>query len=304
MRRSFLEQRLREIAEVDCGIVFTDGVALVSAEPLGGDRGVRATLSDGTTATFRAVVGCDGINSTVRSIIDPHAPQPRYVGLANFGGYTEGVSEGQPGHWHMHFGYKAFFGFARDNDGGTAWFANLPQNEPVPRETRNSRSMDDWKKELCAAFADDAGPAVKLIRAGRLDLAADNTRDLPHVPIWSRDGLIVIGDAAHAPSPSSGQGASMAIEDAVVLAQCIRDNPDSMALAFRTFEAARRERVEKIVAEGARSSNNKIAGPVGRFFRDLMLPLVFRFLVTPESNQWLYGHHIDWDMKMTAGNGK
>ncbi len=40
---------------------------------------------------------------------------------------------------------------------------------------------------------------------------------------WHSGRMIVIGDAAHAPSPSSGQGASLSIEDAVVLAKSLRD---------------------------------------------------------------------------------
>ena len=40
---------------------------------------------------------------------------------------------------------------------------------------------------------------------------------------WHRGRMVVIGDAAHVTSPSSGQGASLAIEDALILAQCLRD---------------------------------------------------------------------------------
>lgn len=133
---------------------------------------------------------------------------------------------------------------------------------------------------------------------GTLELAADNTHDLPSVPVWHRPPIIVIGDAAHAPSPSSGQGASLALEDGVVLAQCLRDGhgPGS---ALATFERLRRRRVERIVAQGARSSSSKAAGPVGRILRDLMLPFVFRYVVTEESQAWMYDHHIDWDRRVT-----
>jgi FAD-dependent urate hydroxylase len=45
---------------------------------------------------------------------------------------------------------------------------------------------------------------------------------IPHLPAWHRGRMIVIRDAAHAPSPTSGQGASLSIEDAVVLARSLR----------------------------------------------------------------------------------
>jgi 2-polyprenyl-6-methoxyphenol hydroxylase-like FAD-dependent oxidoreductase len=104
--------------------------------------------------------------------------------------------------------------------------------------------------------------------------------------------MIIIGDAAHAPAPSSGQGASMAMEDAIVLAKALRDVPDIPA-AFDTYEELRRERVERTVAEGARGSSTKTPGPLGRLVRDLMLPIVFRFFVTEKSLAWMYNYRVD-----------
>ena len=119
---------------------------------------------------------------------------------------------------------------------------------------------------LIELFAGDRGPVVNLIANGALQLTADDTHDLPSVPTWHKAPLAVIGDAAHAPSPSSGQGVSMALEDGVVLAQCLRDAPD-IPRAFALFERMRRQRVERIVAQGARSSSSKAAGRVGRVVR-------------------------------------
>ena len=87
--------------------------------------------------------------------------------------------------------------------------------------------------------------------------------------------MIVVGDAAHAPSPTSGQGASLSIEDGVVLAKCLRDLPSTDA-AFARFEALRRPRVERIIKAAARINNSKAAGPVARVFRDAMMPLFLR----------------------------
>jgi FAD-dependent urate hydroxylase len=120
------------------------------------------------------------------------------------------------------------------------------------------------------------------------------------VPVWHRGPMVVIGDAAHAPSPTSGQGASMAAEDAVVLAKCLRDLPDIPA-ALTAYEGLRRRRVERIVAQGARTGSTKTPGGLARVLRDLMLPLVFRFLVTEKSMAWIYDHHIDWDAPVTVG---
>lgn len=94
-----------------------------------------------------------------------------------------------------------------------------------------------------------------LIRAGSLELAGDNTYDLPHIPTWWHDRTVLVGDAVHAPSPSSGQGTAMALEDAVVLARALRGSTEN---ALADYEHSRRARVEKIVKAGARTSSTKI----------------------------------------------
>ena len=94
-----------------------------------------------------------------------------------------------------------------------------------------------------------------------------------------------------------GQGASTALEDALVLARCLRDLPGPEQ-AFTTFEALRRERVEKIVAVARRNGQQKaITNPVGAFLRDLMLPLFIKLSGSPD---WLYGHRLEW--KPPAGD--
>ncbi len=79
------------------------------------------------------------------------------------------------------------------------------------------------------------GRRFSLVRAGALELAGDNTYDIGHVPVWRRGPIVIIGDAAHAPSPTSGQGASMAAEDGVILAKALRDLP-TVASALEAFE--------------------------------------------------------------------
>jgi 2-polyprenyl-6-methoxyphenol hydroxylase-like FAD-dependent oxidoreductase len=120
------------------------------------------------------------------------------------------------------------------------------------------------------------------------------TYDFPSVPHWHRDRMVIIGDAAHAASPSSGQGASMAIEDAIVLATCLRNEP-SVAQAFVSYDQQRRERVERVVAQGRRNGFGKTPGPLGRAFRDLALRVVFRNPArATRSMDWIFDHRIDW----------
>jgi hypothetical protein len=61
--------------------------------------------------------------------------------------------------------------------------------------------------------------------------------------------------------------------------------------------------VERVVAYGARGSSNKAMRGAARVLRDLLMPLVFRHLITAKSVAWLYEHHVDWERPPGADNG-
>jgi FAD-dependent urate hydroxylase len=201
----------------------------------------------------------------VRRIIDPNAPAPRYVPVLNVGGYIPDLTVDMPAReFRMQYGSRCFFAWMPTPDGGVVWFANPPMAREPDRGVLSTMSDADWRR-------------------------------------WHTDDMLVIGDAAHATAPSAGQGASMALEDAVILATCLPDCPD-IPCALAVFESLRRERVERIVKHGARSANSKAAGPVGRVIRDLILPIVFRRAARDggRSMMWLQGHHIDFDQPAVA----
>ena len=137
---------------------------------------------------------------------------------------------------------------------------------------------------------------------GRYKLAGENAADFPRVPVWRNDRVVLVGDAAHAVSPSSGQGASMALEDAVVLAKCLRD-VESVPEAWSTYESLRRQRVEKIVAAGRRTSSTKVAGPIGRRLMDALMPMVLRRVGRDGAGgqAWIYDYDLDWDKPVAVG---
>ena len=275
------------------GLRIEHGKRLIAAEQVG-DR-VQAAFADGSTAQGDVLIGCDGVHSTVRSIIDPEAPTPTYAGLLNTGGYAHGVQASNgPGHYEMIFGKRAFFGYVAAPGGQVWWFANLPRRGDPARGQTQALSDRAWRAQLAEAYAGDAGPATDLIEATPQLMATTPVHTLPHLPGWYHRQMIVIGDAAHAPSPTSGQGASLAIEDAVVLAQFLRDQPSAQA-AFAAFEAARRPRVERIIKWAARINNSKAAGPIARIFRDAMLPVILAMTANSKAQKQAYDYHINWD---------
>jgi 2-polyprenyl-6-methoxyphenol hydroxylase-like FAD-dependent oxidoreductase len=290
IRRADLSVALRREAERR-GIPLAYGKRLTGCTKSA--AGVTARFADGTTAGGDLLVGADGLHSRTRAALDPAAPAPRYLGLLNAGGFTTGpvARELRPerGVMQMAFGRRAFFGWAAAPDGSVWWFANPPRRQPIePAEWTPQR----WRAELLELFAGDAVPAAALIRASAEIVGPWNTWDLPRVPVWHDDRTILIGDAAHAVSPSSGQGASMAIEDAVTLGRCLRSRAD-IAAALTDYEHLRRARVEKVVAYGRRSGSTKTAGPVGAAVRDTLMPLVMRMLHRKGDPQaWIFEHRI------------
>lgn len=296
MRRSDLHRTLREEA-ARRGIGIWQDRRLVGVTSRGAAPGrVVATFADGSTATGDLLVGCDGIRSRVREALNPSGPRARYVPALNVGGYADLVPPGaRPGVLTMYFGRRAFSGYLVTPAGQTWWFANPPRRDEPADGQLAAVSDAEWRDLLHRLYADDRSPTADLVDSTPGPLAGWTTHDLPTVPVWHDDRIVLVGDAAHAMSPTSGQGASMAIEDAVVLGQCLRDLPLPQALA--RYEALRRPRVQRIVAESRKSSRLRSVGPLGRLARGLVLPLVLKHAAGTgaASLAWIHQHHIDWD---------
>lgn len=163
----------------------------------------------------------------------------------------------------------------------------------------SAATPDQWRRRLSDLFADDMPLIRRILDSSTGDVGVYPVHDIPTSPVWHRGPVALIGDAVHATSPSAGQGASMALEDAVVLAQCLRDAPD-LTTAYTTYERLRRPRVEKVVAYSKSLSASKTAGPVARVFRDLMMPVALKLFANPKSHAWMYDHHIDWNRRVAA----
>jgi FAD-dependent urate hydroxylase len=299
LKRADLYQALYQEA-ARRGIDVQHGKRLTAAEPTG--NGVRAVFDDGTDAAADVLIGTDGIHSTVRKLIDPTAPAPTYIGLINLGGYARGVEvDAEPGSYTMIFGKRAFFGYVLAPSGEVWWFANIPRRDEPARGEAEAITAAQWQARLAALYAADAGPAARLVEAS--DTAgiskASPIHSIPHLPFWHNGRMIVIGDAAHAPTPTSGQGASLSIEDAIVLARCLRDLP-TPEVAFTRFQALRRPRAERIIKQAARINSSKTATPLTRILRDATLPAIMKMAANSKQATAAYRYHIDWDTPPTT----
>jgi 2-polyprenyl-6-methoxyphenol hydroxylase-like FAD-dependent oxidoreductase len=281
------------------GIAIEHGRRLVAVDEA--PDGITARFADGTTATADVLVGADGIRSTVRALIDPDAPGPRHVPLLNAGGWADVAPPTRPDAANFVFGRRAFLGWWLDRDAGTAWFANVPDPEPLTAALARAIAPADWLARLAELFAGER-PAAELVARTPPErfFALGSVETMPPVPRWSRGRMVLVGDAVHAPSPSSGQGASLAIESAVELARSLRDAPD-VAGAFASYERLRRGRVERVAKQAAKTNRTKGFGRVATRMMGLTMPLALRTVLTPER---MLGadqrHRIDWDAPALA----
>ncbi|MDX3235274.1 FAD-dependent monooxygenase [Streptomyces sp. ME03-5709C] len=269
------------------GIHLSFGKRLVAAEQT--RDAVTATFGDGTTATADILIGADGIHSTVRTLIDPHAPGPEYGGVLSFGGYAaDSGAVTEPGTMYFAFG-RSFIGYWRLPDDRIAWFAALPSTEPLTSAEVNRIPAGHWLTRLREQYADHTPGRALLEHTAPDDLIAVGPMErMPSVPHWHRGRMVLVGDAAHAPSSSSGQGASLAIESSVELARCLRDLPTPEA-AFAAYDRLRRARVEMIGTDAAAKNRAK----AGQASDTPAFP-------TPEQMfAPVHRHHIDWDEPVT-----
>jgi FAD-dependent urate hydroxylase len=279
------------------GIRIETGKRLVAAEETA--DGVTARFADGTEASGDILIGADGLRSVVRTLIDPAAPAPKYAGLISFGALID--HPGVPstgGKMNMPFGKKGFFGYQVFDDDTAVWFVNLPNAEPMTLAQVQQTPAEEWLHRLPPLYADDRTPATGLISKTPPEglIVVGPMENMPKVPMWSRGRMVLVGDSVHAPSSSSGQGASLAIESAIELARCLRDLPYPQA--FAAYEKARRPRVEKVIAATNRKNSAKAAGPVMRVVNAWAIK-VFARLAKPEKMAWVFHNRIDWEA--TAG---
>jgi len=289
IKRGLVNRVLRE-AVVSAGIPIEFGKRLTEFEHRGG--GVIARFDDGSEVHGDVLIAADGIHSQARRQVLPDGPRPEYIGLINCGGFARYAPASPSATMHMTFGEQGFFGYQAVSSDEVYWFSNFGAREPT-RAALASVTSDEWKRRLLSLHQDDHEPIRSIIAATDGDIGAWATCDLPFLPTWHTGDVCLIGDAAHATSPSAGQGASLALEDAAVLAQCLRDIRGT-TVAFQAFEAMRKPRVEKVIAQARRNGSQKaVSNPIQRWARDRLLGFFLKRGV--EANRWIYRYRVHWD---------
>ena len=248
------------------------GARIVVGQRLDGPADERAADAD-------LIVGADGIWSQTRRALDPAAPAPAYGGLYSVSGTSAAVPDGlATDGFNWIFARHGVFIYLPAPDGTVWWTAQVSAAEPPD----DPAAVD--VPALTALFGGEA-QAAAVLRAATSVRGAN----LGHVlkPVTRRhDGRIVlIGDAAH--PVGAGQGASIALEDAVVLARHLAAAGNAIPAALAAFDAERQPRAGKLAAMETSNRDAKTAGPIGSRMREMIMPLVFnRFY--ENATGWLY----------------
>ncbi|WP_329255872.1 FAD-dependent monooxygenase [Actinoallomurus sp. NBC_01490] len=240
-----LEVRRGDLAEVlygavrdDVEFLFNDSIATLDDH----EGGVDVTFRGGARRTFDLVVGADGLHSNTRGLVfGPEERFHRYLGYC-FAGFTmrndfdlshEGVLWSVPG--------RSAALYAVGDGDELHGFLTFTRPDPPFDAFRNP----DAQRELVASvFAGDGWLVPRMTAAMRAadDLFFDVVSQI-HMPRWSAGRVALVGDAAYAPSFMTGQGSSIALVGAYMLAGELATRPGH-AEAFAAYEDGVREFVE------------------------------------------------------------
>jgi 2-polyprenyl-6-methoxyphenol hydroxylase-like FAD-dependent oxidoreductase len=233
--------------------------------------GVSLALEGGETARGAALIGADGIRSTIRGQLFPDA-KPRFAGQKAWRGVVGFAAPPGAGFWGETWGAGARFGLLPMVNDRVYWYAtrNAIENEP--------EMPDGRRAELLRLFGSWHAPIGALIAAtDEGAILRNDLYDLPPMQTWSRGRVTLLGDAAHATTPNLGQGGCQAIEDAVVLARALSQTADVEA-ALQAYEAQRIARANRIIELSRRVG---VVGnwrhPLARALRDTLTRLTPRW---------------------------
>ncbi|KAF9243900.1 FAD/NAD(P)-binding domain-containing protein [Melanogaster broomeanus] len=283
------------------------------------------------------LIGADGIWSQARlsmfKSLGLPEPKPTYSGLVGIGtivdvdtipGFSGFLSLERP--CVMIYGRQGFVGMALLDEQGkkVGWWTN--------RETPE-RAREEWQLQKEQLFREVGGfntsyssswghvfmfigsgtilglgvPVPQLLAAAEAsgeELSVWPVFEVEKLSHWHSKRTVLIGDAAHAMPPYSGQGASQSLEDAGHLAYLLRQylekrssaaqglNVEELTSTLATFQAARQPRVDAIVEEAnRRGSQKKEHSAFGQFMRKWIMKIVFFFMQEGSVDGW-FGYKV------------
>ena len=198
--------------------------------------GVSAYFTDGKVVQGGLLIGADGLHSRIRSQLFK-GTEPHYSGYTCWRGIVH-TTRKDIETWAWGKGYQ--FGITPMSKDRAYWFAQryAPEGEPDKPDGR--------KREVLQLFHDWHDPIPEIIEATEeASILRNDVYEGKLLSHWSRGRVTLLGDAAHTMTPNLGQGACIAIEDAVELAACLNATTDIRS-ALQNYETRRIRRANRI----------------------------------------------------------
>ncbi|SAK60939.1 6-hydroxynicotinate 3-monooxygenase [Caballeronia temeraria] len=225
---------------LSANVEFVYGDSIRAIDPR--EDSVRVAFAGGADRSFDLLIGADGIYSNVRKhVFDAEAAVvfPLGVVLALFSTPNFiGLDDWQIGHRVEEFGYVIYPSRDKRELRIGAGFA---APEP-PLSRADVEAQKRVVSEACAHLKGDFPRFIDAMR--RTDQFYYNELAQIHMPSWSKGHVVLLGDAAHCASPFSGQGTSLALVGAFVLAHELVRNGQDFAQAFAAYENRMRPYVD------------------------------------------------------------
>lgn len=217
------------------------------------DTGVSVKSVSELQSSADLVVGADGLKSTVRQLLFSDEAKPRPAGFTAWRGVVEDEVEEYGEHW----GRGLMFGMTPMEPGRTNWYAavgkeHMEKVDAVTAPIGLSPLFESWPAQITTALINSS--AGSLLRHDVYDLS-------PHLKSYASGKVVLIGDAAHAMTPSLGQGACQALIDAGALARELQNasGAGTVEAALLRFDALRRKPTQRSVVMSRRLSKLAMA---------------------------------------------
>ncbi|NGO67239.1 FAD-dependent oxidoreductase [Streptomyces boncukensis] len=290
-------------AAVERGVRFVHGKTLDSYTDDG--RRVTAAFDDGTRAVGDVLIGADGVHSKTRRTMFRNAPDAVYTGMLGLGGraYTPRLKP-TPLATVCLFGWEAFFSYHVEDDHSAHWMTFAPWPRPPHPGEESVLTDEEWKKWLRKLFRRDMSPIREVLDRSHGPVDVYPVFDVRGTPSWHSGRVALIGDAARTAPPRIGVGASLAMEDAVVVAKCLRDIKDPPR-AFAAYEEQRQQRVRRVTRWGRLYARPpKVNSAAGMWLREVAMPPLLRLAPSISSMDWIYGYQVAWEEPALQGRGR
>ncbi|MZQ87236.1 2-polyprenyl-6-methoxyphenol hydroxylase [Paenibacillus sp. 5J-6] len=254
-------------------------------------------FEDGTEDSGDILIGSDGLHSDVAKLLFDPGPL-QYSGFTAFRGvaaYANPAYTLEVGGDFEAWGSGKRFGFSQLGEGQIYWFVaiNAPEGKDVWRKKEHVlQQLQGWH-----------APIEQVVRAtDEQAILKHDIYDRKPLHAWSKGRVVLLGDAAHPMLPNLGQGGAQAMEDAYVLARCLKEIADvssnSIRNALESYEAIRIPRANRVVQQSRRMARmvqmNNFAMLKARNLVLSLFPDSFKI----KQLDWLLGYRMsEWDNK-------